>query len=47
MSEQKLNEDGLIPGQLVDHKLHAKIMNKKRLEKRQELAKASAKKAAK
>lgn len=47
MSEQKLNKDGLIPGQLVDHKLHAKIMNKKRLEKREALLKEPAKKTAK
>lgn len=43
MAEQKLNKDGLIPGQLVDHKLHAKIMNKKRKEQREALAKKSAK----
>lgn len=44
MSEQKLNEDGLVPGALVSAKDHAKVL----LKQRQEAAKKQAtKKAAK
>lgn len=40
MSEVKLNKDGLEPGKLVSPKDHAAVLNKIRLAKRAEAAKA-------